>query len=38
MTEIPRIADGQLAEAWDQYDQLHLMQQIGAIPESAQVE
>ncbi len=26
MTEIFRVADGQLAEAWDQYDQLHLMQ------------
>ena len=35
MTEIFRVADGQLAEAWDQYDRLHLMQQIGAIPELA---
>ena len=33
--EIFRIADGQLVEAWDQWDRLHLMQQIGAIPESA---
>lgn len=30
ITEIFRIADGQLAEAWDQYDRLDLMQQIGA--------
>ena len=33
ITEIFRIADGQLVEAWDQYDRMHLMQQIGAIPE-----
>ncbi len=32
ITEIFRIANGQLAEAWDQYDRLDLMQQIGAIP------
>ena len=32
VTEIFRIADGQLVEAWDQYDRLGLMQQIGAIP------
>jgi predicted ester cyclase len=32
VTEIFRIANGQLVEAWDQYDQLGLMQQIGAIP------
>ena len=38
MTEIFRIADGQLVEAWDQYDRMHLMQQIGAIPESPPVE
>ena len=38
MTEIFRIADGQLAEAWDQYDRMHLMEQIGAIPESPPVE
>ena len=38
VTEIFRIADGQLVEAWDQYDRMHLMQQIGAIPESAPVE
>ena len=35
ITEIFRIANGQLVEAWDQYDRMHLMQQIGAIPESA---
>jgi steroid delta-isomerase-like uncharacterized protein len=32
ITEIFRVADGQLVEAWDQFDQLSLMQQIGAIP------
>jgi steroid delta-isomerase-like uncharacterized protein len=31
VTEIFRIAEGQLVEAWDQYDRLDLMQQIGAI-------
>ena len=38
ITEIFRIADGQLVEAWDQWDRMSLMQQIGAIPESAPVE
>ena len=32
VTEIFRVANGQLVEAWDQYDGLGLMQQIGAIP------
>ncbi|MFQ5551222.1 MAG: ester cyclase [Gemmatimonadales bacterium] len=32
VTEIFRVANGQLVEAWDQYDRLDLMQQIGAIP------
>jgi len=32
VTEIFRIENGQLVEAWDQFDQLGLMQQIGAIP------
>jgi predicted ester cyclase len=32
LIEIFRVADGQLVEAWDQYDRLGLMQQIGAIP------
>ena len=32
--EIFRIADGQLVEAWDQYDRQHLMEQIDAIPAS----
>ncbi len=32
ITEIFRVANGQLVEAWDQYDGLGLMQQIGAIP------
>ncbi len=33
VTEVFWLADGQLVEAWDQYDRLHLMQQIGAIPQ-----
>jgi hypothetical protein len=32
INEIFRVANGQSAEAWDQYDGLGLMQQIGAIP------
>ena len=32
ITEIFRVANGQLVEAWDQFDRLGLMQQIGAIP------
>jgi steroid delta-isomerase-like uncharacterized protein len=32
VTEIFRVANGQLVEAWDQYDRLGLLQQIGAIP------
>lgn len=31
LTEIFRISNGQLVEAWDRYDGLSLMQQIGAI-------
>ena len=31
ITEIFRLEGGQLAEAWDQYDRLHLMQQIGEL-------
>lgn len=38
ITEIFRIADGQLVEAWDQWDRMHLMQQIGALPQPAAVE
>ncbi|MDA2926842.1 ester cyclase [Acidobacteria bacterium AH-259-G07] len=34
VTEIFRIADGQLVEAWDQYDRLHLMEEIDGIPAS----
>lgn len=34
VNELFRIENGQLAEAWDQFDQLDLMQQIGAFPES----
>ena len=36
--EIFRIADGQLVEAWDQWDRMHLMQQIGGGPESVPVD
>ena len=38
--EIFRVENGQLVEAWDQFDQLGLMQQIGDIPmpETASVE
>jgi predicted ester cyclase len=32
INEIFRVADGQLVEAWDRWDRLGLMQQIGAIP------
>ncbi len=32
ITEIFRVENGQLVEAWDQFDQLSMMQQIGAIP------
>jgi predicted ester cyclase len=40
INEIFRVANGQLVEAWDQYDRLDLMQQIGAIqmPEEASAE
>ena len=31
-TTIERVADGQIAETWDNYDALGMMQQIGAIP------
>lgn len=36
ITEVFRVENGMLAEAWDQYDRLHLLEQIGAAPESAQ--
>ena len=32
ITEVFHIEDGILIEAWDQYDRLHLMEQIGAFP------
>lgn len=32
-TCIIRIADGKYAESWCTLDQLHLMQQLGVIPE-----
>ena len=35
ITEVFRIVDGQLSEAWDQYDRLHLLEQIGAAPAPA---
>jgi steroid delta-isomerase-like uncharacterized protein len=31
--EMFRVAGGQLVEAWDSFDRLDLMQQLGAIPE-----
>ena len=31
-TTIDRIADGQIAETWDNYDALGMMQQAGAMP------
>jgi predicted ester cyclase len=34
VTGIFHIADGQLVEAWDQYDRLHPMEQIDGIPAS----
>ena len=32
ITEIFRVENGQLVEAWDQYDLYGMMQQLGAIP------
>lgn len=32
ITEVFHIENGQLVEAWDRYDRLHLMEQIGAAP------
>ena len=32
---IDRIADGRIAESWDNWDTLGLMQQLGAIPTPA---
>jgi predicted ester cyclase len=29
---LARIANGQLVEAWDQWDKLAMLQQIGAVP------
>jgi steroid delta-isomerase-like uncharacterized protein len=37
IVEIFRIEDGQLVEAWDQYDRLHLLEQIQAAPTPAAV-
>jgi steroid delta-isomerase-like uncharacterized protein len=34
---INRIADGKIAESWDNYDAMGMMQQIGAIPAPEQV-
>ena len=36
ITEIFRVADGQLAEAWDQWGHLYLNEQLGAKPESVE--
>lgn len=33
-TDIYRIADGKLAEAWTSFDRLGMLQQIGAVPRS----
>ncbi len=35
ITEVFRVENGILVEAWDQYDRLHLMEQIGAGPAQA---
>jgi len=35
---IDRIADGQIAETWDIYDALGMMQQLGAIPSPEQAQ
>ena len=35
ITEVFRVENGILVEAWDQYDRLHLMEQIGAAPPQA---
>ncbi len=32
ITEVFHIENGQLVEAWDRYDRLHLLEQIGAAP------
>jgi len=34
--DIWRVADGKLAEHWDNWDQMGMMQQIGAMPAPAQ--
>ncbi len=36
IAELFRIVDGVLVEAWDQYDRLHLLEQIGAVPTPAE--
>ena len=35
---IDRIADGQIAETWDNYDALGMMQQLGAIPSAEETQ
>jgi steroid delta-isomerase-like uncharacterized protein len=35
ITEVFRFENGILKEAWDQYDRLHLLEQIGAAPVQA---
>ena len=37
-TTIDRIADGQIAETWDNYDALGMMQQVGAIPSAEETQ
>ena len=34
ITEVFRMGNGKLQEAWDQYDRLHLMEQIGATAQA----
>jgi predicted ester cyclase len=33
---IDRIANGQIAETWDNYDAMGMMQQLGVIPSAEQ--
>ena len=35
---IDRIAEGQIAETWDNYDALGMLQQVGAIPSAEETQ
>jgi predicted ester cyclase len=35
---IDRVANGKIAETWDNYDAMGMMQQLGVIPSSEQAE